>query len=92
MLQYRLSVIRNITATMTFGKPAMSVCGADGYSEKLGFMASNHLRVQAVRDMAQQAEKVIVVTESCKFDRTSTVPLALPGGVYGVITDSVITP
>ena len=66
--------------------------GADGYSEKLGFMASNHLRVQAVRDMAQQAEKVIVVTESCKFDRTSTVPLALPGGVYGVITDSVITP
>ena len=29
--------------------------GADGYSEKLGFMANNHLRVQAVRDMAEQA-------------------------------------
>lgn len=66
--------------------------GADGYSDKLGFMANNHLRVQAVRDMAQQAEKVIVVTESCKFDHTSTVPLALPSGVYGVITDDVIRP
>lgn len=66
--------------------------GADGYSEKLGFMANNHLRVQAVRDMAQQAEKVIVVTESGKFDRIGNVPFSLPGGVYGVITDNVIRP
>ena len=66
--------------------------GADGYTEKLGFMANNHLRVQAVRDMAEQAEKVIVVTESSKFDRASTVPLALAGGVYGVITDGLIRP
>lgn len=66
--------------------------GADGYSERLGFMASNHLRVQAVRDMAEQAEEVIVVTESSKFDRSSTVPLALKGGVSAVITDSRIRP
>lgn len=66
--------------------------GADGYTEKLGFMANNHLRVQAVRDMAEQADKVIVVTESSKFDRSSTVPLALKGGVYGVITDNAIRP
>ena len=66
--------------------------GADGYSEKLGFMANNHLRVQAVRDMAEQAEKVMVVTESSKFDRSSTVPLALPGGVYGVITGNLVKP
>ena len=66
--------------------------GADGWSQKLGFMANNHLRVQAVRDMAQQADKVLVVTQSGKFDRLSTVPLALPGGVYGVITDSLIRP
>ena len=64
--------------------------GADGYSERLGFMADNHLRVQAVRDMAEQAEKVIVVTESSKFDQSSTVPLAIPKGVYGVITDNKI--
>ena len=66
--------------------------GADGYSEKLGFMANNHLRVQAVRDMAEQAARVYGVTESSKFNRASTVPLALPGGVYGVITDGAISP
>lgn len=66
--------------------------GADGYAEGLGFMANNHLRVQAVRDMAEQAARVYVVTESSKFNRASTVPLALPGGVYGVITDGAISP
>ena len=66
--------------------------GADGYTERLGFMANNHLRVQAVRDMAEQADRVIVVTESSKFDRSSTVPLSLAGGVYGVITDAAIRP
>lgn len=66
--------------------------GADGYSEKLGFMANDHLRVQAVRDMAEQADKVVVVTESSKFDRASTVPLALPGGVHAVVTDAAIRP
>ena len=66
--------------------------GADGYSERLGFMANDHLRVQAVRDMAEQADRVVVVTESSKFSRSSTVPLALPRGVWGVITDSEIRP
>ena len=40
--------------------------------------------------MARQAENVIAVTESSKFDRVSTVPLAIPGGVRAVITDSSI--
>ena len=31
MLQYRLSVVRNITAMKTFGKPAMFICGADNF-------------------------------------------------------------
>lgn len=66
--------------------------GVDGYSEKLGFMSNNHLRAQAVRDMAEQAEQVIAVTESTKFGRASTVPLAIPGGVHGVVTDGGIGP
>ncbi len=65
--------------------------GVDGYSPRLGFMANNHLRAQAVRDMAEQAQRVFAVTESSKFGRSSTVPLALPGGVHGVITDSSLT-
>ena len=66
--------------------------GVDGYSERLGFMTNNHLRVQAVRDMAEQADKVIVLTESSKFARSSTVPLAVSGGVHAVITDSSLRP
>ncbi len=66
--------------------------GVDGYHERLGFMANNHLRAQAVRDMAEQAERVIAVTESSKFGRSSTVPLAIPGGVCGVITDASLEP
>ena len=61
--------------------------GVDGYSDALGFMSNNHLRAQAVRDMAGQAKRVYAVTQSSKFQRTSTVPLAIPGGVFGVITD-----
>ena len=66
--------------------------GVDGYSERVGFMANNHLRAQAVRDMAEQAERVIAVTESSKFDRVSTVALGIPGGVSGVITDASLKP
>ncbi len=66
--------------------------GADGYSERLGFMANNHLRVRAVCDMAEQADEVVVVTESSKFDRTSTVPLNVPKGVSAVVTDGAIRP
>ena len=32
MLQYRLSVVRNITAMKTFGKPAMFICDADKFA------------------------------------------------------------
>ena len=66
--------------------------GVDGYSERLGFMTNNHLRVQAVRDMAEQADKVIVLTESSKFARSSTVPLAVSKGVHAVFTDSSLRP
>ncbi len=61
--------------------------GADGYSEQLGFTGNDHLRVQAVRDMAGQAEQVIVVTESVKFSQRGVVPLALAGRPMQVVTD-----
>lgn len=64
--------------------------GVDGFSERLGFMGADHLRAQAVRDMAEQADEVIAVTESAKFSRTGTVALALPHGAAAVVTDSRI--
>lgn len=52
--------------------------GVDGYSEQIGFTNLDHLRAAAVRDMARQAEKVVVLTESEKFSRRSVVALNLP--------------
>lgn len=66
--------------------------GVDGFSEKVGFTADNHLRVQAVRDMAASAGGVIVITESRKFLQNSVVPLNLPQQIKAVVTDSSIAP
>lgn len=52
--------------------------GVDGYSDQTGFANQDHMRAAAVRDMARQAEKVVVLTESEKFGRRSVVSLNLP--------------
>lgn len=64
--------------------------GTDGFSEKNGFTNRDHLRAEAVRDMAGQAESVVIVTESEKFRRAGVVPLNLGDSVKMVITDSNI--
>lgn len=65
--------------------------GADGWSPSLGFTGNDHLRVQAVRDMAEHAGQVIVVTESEKFSQRGVVPLNLPAGAAAVVTDCGLT-
>ena len=60
--------------------------GVDGYSERVGFTNQDQMRAQAVRDMAKQAERVVVLTESEKFSKHVTVPLNLKGQVGTVIT------
>ena len=52
--------------------------GVDGWSARTGFTNQDHMRAQAVRDMASQAERVVVLTESEKFTRRGVVPLNLP--------------
>ena len=66
--------------------------GVDGWSARSGFTNQDQMRAQAVRDMAAQAEKVIVLTESEKFTRRGTVPLNLKNGISKVITDSNLPP
>lgn len=68
--------------------------GTDGYSEQLGFTNADLLRSQAVRDMARQAQQVIVVTESDKFASLGVVPMGLELGtqVKAVVTDDGIDP
>jgi DeoR/GlpR family transcriptional regulator of sugar metabolism len=41
--------------------------GTDGFNEHYGFTGKNHLRAQTVREMAEHAEQIIVLTESEKF-------------------------
>ena len=62
--------------------------GTDGFSAKLGFTNNDHLRVQAVRDMADHAAQVVVVTESMKFSQQGVVPLQLGHSVKIVVTDA----
>ena len=61
--------------------------GVDGWSARTGFTNQDQMRAQAVRDMARQADQVIVLTESDKFTRHGTVPLNLKDRVSTVITD-----
>lgn len=52
--------------------------GVDGYSERAGFTNQDQMRAQAVRDMAKQADQVVILTESEKFSHRGIVPLNLP--------------
>ena len=65
--------------------------GTDGYSARTGFTNADQMRAQAVRDMASHAERVVVLTESEKFSRRGTVPLALGEKDVCVITDSRVS-
>ena len=64
--------------------------GTDGYNPKAPFTNQDQMRAQAVRDMARQANQVIVLTESDKFSKHGIVPLNLKGQVKRVITDTDI--
>ena len=64
--------------------------GTDGYSSKVGFTNKDQMRAQAVRDMALQAEEVVILTESEKFSKRGTVPMNLKEHIKKVVTDNHI--
>lgn len=64
--------------------------GTDGFTARNGFTNRDQMRAEAVRDMAAQAESVIVLTESEKFNRRGIVPLNLGEQIKTVITDDLI--
>lgn len=64
--------------------------GTDGLSKNAGFTGNDYMRSEAVRDMANQANKVIIVTDSTKFGKTGTVNLLPINKIYGVVTDTEI--
>lgn len=62
--------------------------GTDGYDTRVGFTNRDQMRAQAVRDMASQTERVVVLTESDKFIKHGIVPLNLKNQIGTVITDA----
>lgn len=64
--------------------------GADGFRQESGFTGNDLLRAETVRDMAAQADKVIVLTESRKFSRQGVVTLLPTKQVAVVQTDDAI--
>jgi DeoR/GlpR family transcriptional regulator of sugar metabolism len=66
--------------------------GIDGFTEKTGFAGKDHLRAETVQNMAKQAQKVIILTESEKFFRQGTVSLLPAQNISDLITDTGIPP
>jgi DeoR/GlpR family transcriptional regulator of sugar metabolism len=66
--------------------------GADGFSKKYGFTGHDHLRVQTARDIAQQANQIIILTDSDKFLNEGTEGIVRTEQVSAVYTDDRILP
>lgn len=61
--------------------------GIDGFSVESGFTGNDFMRCEAVRDMAKQANHIIVVSESGKFKQKGTVKLLDTHQISCVVSD-----
>ena len=66
--------------------------GIDGFMAESGFTGNDFMRCEVVRDMAKQANTVIVVSDSSKFSQKGTVKLLTMSEVSYVFTDDEILP
>jgi DeoR/GlpR family transcriptional regulator of sugar metabolism len=77
------------TCMQDYFVPLMFI-GADGWAGASNFTDADYLRTEAVRNMARQAGKIIVLTESEKFSTRSVAPLHLGNKIFAVVTDEEI--
>jgi DeoR/GlpR family transcriptional regulator of sugar metabolism len=64
--------------------------GTDGFDPYFGFMGEDHIRVETSVELAKRAKKVIVLTESAKFQRRGAYNLFKLDKISGVFTDDGI--
>lgn len=64
--------------------------GTDGFRKESGFTGNDYMRSETVRDMAKQAQRVIIVTDSVKFNQQGLVNLIDTKEIDTVITDENI--
>lgn len=65
--------------------------GTDGFDPQIGFFGDNLMRTETVRNMAQQAQQIIILTDSEKFKKPSLIQQFSFDEVDQVITDNQIT-
>ena len=63
--------------------------GTDGFNE-VGAMSGDLMRAEAVRNMAENAQQTIILTESKKFQQTGVVPLLPYNKISKIYTDDQI--
>lgn len=61
--------------------------GCDGFVSGVGFTGRDHLRAEVVREMARQAVRCLVLTDSSKFSQRGSVALLPLSAVAAVHTD-----
>ncbi|MDR2742809.1 MAG: DeoR/GlpR family DNA-binding transcription regulator [Treponema sp.] len=66
--------------------------GTDGFIDEYGFTGRDHIRAQTVRDMSEQAEEIIVLTESDKFFQRGIEGVVRVEDVAVLYTDDRIPP
>ncbi|AYE32989.1 DeoR/GlpR family DNA-binding transcription regulator [Clostridium septicum] len=64
--------------------------GTDGYNSKIGFTGKNLMRTETVKVMSENANKLIILTESSKFSERGVVSQFKTEEVDYVITDDNI--
>lgn len=65
--------------------------GTDGFTPHTGFTGNDYMRSETVKDMAKQANNVIIVTDSYKFSKQGLVSLLPNEDISLVITDNNIS-
>lgn len=64
--------------------------GVDGFDPQCGFSTSDMMRTDAMKAMAERAEKTIVLTDSGKFARAGVMTQMPFDEIYAVVTDEGI--
>ncbi len=65
--------------------------GTDGFVKNIGFMGSDSLRSEAIKNMAESARKIIMLTDSSKFDKRGILVQFSQNSVSKLITDKYIS-
>jgi len=61
--------------------------GTDGFIKKAGFMGSDSLRTEAVMNMSESARKIIILTDSSKFNKRGLLVQFRVNQIYQIISD-----